>query len=316
MHAEAGNTKLRIAFAGTPDFAVPALEGMISEGFQPLVVLTQPDRKAGRGRRLRAGPVKEFALQASIRVLQPERLSDAEIQTELQSLQLDLMIVVAYGLILPKTVLAIPKYGCWNIHASLLPRWRGAAPIQRAIEAGDKTSGVSIMQMAAGLDTGPVFLQAGTKLQPEDTGGSLHDRLAGLGTAAVLDCLDRLVTGDMPEPAAQDQSLASYASKLDKTEAMIDWNTPAVELERRIRAFNPWPVCWSDLEGQRIRIWQAEILEQLNSSPAGSIVAADAAGIDINTSDGVLRLLEIQAAGGKRMPVADYLNAHPVRRNP
>jgi methionyl-tRNA formyltransferase len=316
MHAEAGNTKLRIAFAGTPDFAVPALEGMISGGFQPLVVLTQPDRKAGRGRRLRVGPVKEFALQAGIRVLQPERLSDAEIQTELQSLQLDLMIVVAYGLILPKTVLAIPKYGCWNIHASLLPRWRGAAPIQRAIEAGDKTSGVSIMQMAAGLDTGPVFLQADTELQPEDTGGSLHDRLAGLGTAAVLDCLDRLITGDMPEPAAQDQSLASYASKLDKSEAMIDWNTPAVELERRIRAFNPWPVCWSDLEGQRIRIWQAETLEQLNSSPVGSIIAADTAGIDINTSDGVLRLLEIQAAGGKRMPVADYLNAHPVRRNP
>jgi methionyl-tRNA formyltransferase len=315
MPAGPGQYPLRIAFAGTPDFSVPALKGMIAEGYPPLVVLTQPDRKAGRGRALKASPVKQQAIEAGIPVWQPERLSGEEIQSDLKRLNLDLMIVVAYGQILPQAVLDIPRYGCWNIHASLLPRWRGAAPIQRAIEAGDAESGVSIMQMAAGLDTGPVFLMAETDIESQETGGSLHDRLAKMGVAALLDCLDMLNAGNMPEPVAQNPEDSTYASKLDKSEAEIDWKLPAAQLERKIRAFNPWPVCWFELEGQRIRIFAAEVFNAAPDLPPGSVIAASAVGIDVLTGDGGLRLLEIQAAGGKRMSAADYLNAHPIRIN-
>jgi len=313
MQAESGQTKLSIAFAGTPDFAVPALEAMICESFKPVAVLTQPDRRAGRGRNLQASPIKKCANEAQIEVLQPERLSGKDIQNRLRSMHLDLMIVAAYGLILPVEVLNIPRYGCWNIHASLLPRWRGAAPVQRAIEAGDKETGISIMQMATGLDTGPVFLQAVTPVTRTETGGSLHHRLAQLGAASLLDCLDMLAAGNMPEPVAQDDQLTTYAAKLDKAEAQIDWRQTAEIIEQRIRAFNPWPVCWFELNGERLRVWAAMVINRDCPGPGGTIVAADAEGIDICTGEGALRLLEVQKAGSKRMSVADYLNAHPVQ---
>jgi methionyl-tRNA formyltransferase len=313
MSIEPHEPPLRIAFAGTPDFAELALATMIENGFAPVAVLTQPDRPAGRGRTLQGSPVKQCATRYDIRVLQPERLSGTEIQSELHSMKLDLMVVVAYGLILPQAVLSIPRYGCWNIHASLLPRWRGAAPIQRAIEAGDEKSGVCIMQMAAGLDTGPVFLCMETPVKPDETGGSLHDRLAEMGSVALLECLDRLEAGNMPEPVAQDERNASYASKLDKAEAGIDWQLPAIVIERRIRAFNPWPVCWCEIDGTRIRVWSAGAVSGTSTATPGTVVAAGPEGIDIASSDGLVRLLEVQRAGGKRMPVAQYLNAHRVR---
>lgn len=304
---------LRLAFAGTPDFAATPLKAMLDHGFSPLLVLTQPDRPAGRGRVLQASPVKQCALQKGIPVLQPESLRDPAVQSELGSLRLDLLVVVAYGLILPPEVLRIPRYGCWNIHASMLPRWRGAAPIQRAIEAGDTSSGVCIMQMAAGLDTGPVYLCSETEISPGETGGSLHNRLADMGAAALLECLGMLETGTMPEPVGQDDQHATYAAKLAKAEAKIDWNAPAVEIERRIRAFNPWPVCWAEIQGERLRVWRADVVGDSPGAPPGTVIASGAEGIEIAASGGRVRLLEVQRAGGKRMPAAEYLKAHPLR---
>ena len=313
-----GISELIIVFAGTPDFAVPALEAMVAHGYPPLGVLTQPDRPAGRGRSLQPSAVKQCASAHGIKVLQPERLSGETIFGDLEKLQPDLMIVVAYGLILPVSILELPRYGCWNIHASLLPRWRGAAPVQRAIEAGDRKSGVCIMQMEAGLDTGPVLQQTETEIRALETGGSLHDRLAQMGASALLECLDKLDAGKPPSPMVQDDTLASYAGKVSKSEAKIDWQVPAVVLERRVRAFNPWPVCWCEIDGERLRIWSAEALENVDFSngktgQAGSVTAAGPGGIDVATSKGLLRLLEVQRAGGRRMSTAQYLNAHPVR---
>ena len=314
----ASNSKLNLAFAGTPDFAVPALEAMVAHGYPPLAVLTQPDRPAGRGRSLQPSAVKQNAVAHGIRVLQPERLTGEAIPGELEKLRLDLMIVVAYGLILPQGVLTLPRFGCWNIHASLLPRWRGAAPIQRAIEAGDRKSGISIVQMEAGLDTGPVLQQMQTGIQASTTGGSLHDALAQMGASALLDCLDQLNAGRPPPPVEQDDALASYARKLSKAEAKIDWQLPAAVLERRVRAFNPWPVCWCEIDGERLRVWSAEAMENAHTGntvigQAGSVVATGPGGIDIATSHGLLRLLEVQRAGGRRISVAQYLNARTVR---
>lgn len=306
-------TRLRIAFAGTPDFSVPALQAMINKGYMPVLVLTQPDRRAGRGRTLQPGPVKKCAINHNIPVLQPEKLSGAGIQSELQAMNLDLMVVVAYGLILPLKILQIPSHGCWNIHGSLLPRWRGAAPVQRAIEAGDKTTGISMMQMDAGLDTGAVLSLTTTDIAEDETGGSLHDRLAELGAKALVESLDKLANNALPQAVKQDEGLVTYASKLDKAEARIDWLLSAVNLERKIRAYNPWPVCWFELDGKRIRVWNAEAIGTQCRHDRGEILAANAHGIDIATADGILRLTEIQSAGGKRMSVADYLNAHAVR---
>ena len=313
-----GKSKLNIAFAGTPGFAVPALEAMDANGFAPLLVLTRPDRPAGRGRSLQPSAVKHSASAHGIKVLQPEHLSGEVILGELEKLQLDLMVVVAYGLILPVSVLSLPRYGCWNIHASLLPRWRGAAPVQRAIEAGDANSGVCIMQMEAGLDTGPVLQRVETDIRAAETGGSLHDRLARMGALALLDCLEKLNAGRPAAPVEQDDDLASYARKLNKSEAKIDWQQPATVLERRVRAFNPWPVCWCEIDGERLRIWSAEAAGNDNTGNAGmgkpgSVTAAGPGGIEVATSDGLLRLLEVQRAGGKRMSAAQYLNAHVVR---
>ena len=318
MQTEPGQSSLRVAFAGTPEFAVPALEAMVAHGYPPLVVLTRPDRPAGRGRSLQPSAVKQSASAHGIRLLQPERLSGEAIARELEKLRLDLMIVVAYGLILPVSVLALPRYGCWNIHASLLPRWRGAAPIQRAIEAGDPKSGVCIMHMEAGLDTGPVLHRAETQIQAAETGGSLHERLARMGASALLYCLDKLHAGRPPAPMEQDDALASYAGKLNKAEARLDWQLPASVLERQVRAFNPWPVCWCEIDGERLRIWRAEALKNVHTGNtgiirAGTVAAAGPGGIDVATAHGLLRLLEVQRAGGKRISAAQYLNAHPVR---
>lgn len=303
---------LRILFAGTPDFAVASLRKLISRGFPPVAVFTQPDRPAGRGREPQASPVKQAALAAGIPVHQPPSLREDEAREEIASLKPDLMVVVAYGLILPAAILEIPVHGCWNIHASLLPRWRGAAPIQRAIEAGDGETGVCIMQMDTGLDTGPIIHQERITLDGSETGGSLHDRLAALGADTLLICLRRLTGGERLRPIAQPGRGVSYAGKLDKREARIDWSEPAALLERRVRAFDPWPVAWCSIAGERTRIWRAAVIRDSAGLSAGSVIRADRRGIDVATGRDTLRLLELQPPGKRRMSAADYLNSRSL----
>ena len=303
---------LRILFAGTPDFAVVPLNALVAQGFAPIAVLTQPDRPAGRGREPQASPVKRAALSAGIDVYQPQSLRNAEARELVASLAPDLMVVVAYGLLLPADILSIPTFGCWNIHASLLPRWRGAAPIQRAIEAGDRETGISIMQMDPGLDTGPVMRQERIALRADETGGSLHDRLAALGAEALLSCLRQLTAGAAPSPVTQPAHGVSYAGKLQKSEAEIDWSEPAEVLERRVRAFDPWPVAWCMVGGERTRIWRASLARPQCDATPGTVLSANRDGIDIATGQGVLRLLELQPPGKRRMNAADYLNARQL----
>jgi methionyl-tRNA formyltransferase len=300
---------LRIVFAGTPAFAVPALERLIGKGFAPLAVVTQPDRQAGRGRKMQSSPVKLAALTAGIEVRQPASLKDADFCGWLRQLRPDLLVVVAYGQILPGEVLHVPAYGCWNIHASLLPRWRGAAPIQRAIEAGDAETGVCIMQMDAGLDTGAVLERCSTAIMPDDTGGSLHDRLAELGANALLGCVQRLQAGTLPAPVAQEKTGISYAAKLEKAEAELEWTTDAATLARRVRAFNPWPMAWCDIGGERTRITAAVALPGSRGQIPGSVVHSGASGIDIATANGVLRILRLQRPGGVELSATEYLSA-------
>ena len=305
------NRRLRLVFAGTPDFAVPGLDTVLDSGHELLAVYTQPDRPAGRGRQLTPSPVKQRALAAGIDVRQPETLRDASVQADLAALAPDLMIVIAYGLILPKKVLAIPAHGCWNVHASLLPRWRGAAPIQRAILAGDDETGVCLMQMAAGLDTGPVLLSEATDIEADDTGQSLHDRLAVLGAQALAEGLHLLAGEVLPPAAAQNDIGVTYAHKLEKAESKLDWSQSAVELDRRIRAFEPWPGTEGDIAGERLRIWQARPLAEKHDATPGAVLGASRDGIDIACGEGVLRVLGVQRAGGRRIGVADYLNGRP-----
>ena len=307
----AGPAHLRTVFAGTPGFAIPALELLVRRGFPPVAVLTQPDRRAGRGRKLQASPIKLASLAAGIPVHQPLSLKDPGFATWLAGLQPDLLIVVAYGLILPGTVLGIPKFGCWNIHASLLPRWRGAAPIQRAIEAGDEETGVCIMQMDTGLDTGPVLVREVEEIAADDTAASLHDRLAKLGAESLLRCVQQLAAGGVPKAEAQASTGATWAAKLEKSEAELDWGEDATILERKVRAFNPWPVAWCDIAGERTRIWLAKAVHAQSAALPGTVIAATAAGIDISTPTGILRCLRLQRPGGRQLSAAEYLNARP-----
>jgi methionyl-tRNA formyltransferase len=299
----------RLIFAGTPEFAVPSLQILLDNGYSLVAVYTQPDRPAGRGRQLRASPLKTRAQAAGIPVYQPTTLRDPAMQAELAALQPDLLVVAAYGLILPPEVLAIPRVDCINVHASLLPRWRGAAPIHWSLLSGDAETGISIMRMEAGLDTGPVFTQAACPIPPGITGGELHDGLAMLGAmllhATLPDILSRRLA---PQP--QDDALATYAPKLNKTDLELDWNQPALELERRVLAFNPWPVTHTRLEDSILRIWRAAADEaEPVTAPPGTVLREDASGIVVATGSGVLRLTEVQLPGGKPMPAAAFLNA-------
>jgi len=304
----------RLIFAGTPEFAATSLQALLDArgdtGHELVAVYTQPDRPAGRGRKLQASPVKTLAQAHQIPVYQPENFKDPAAIETLQKLDADLMIVAAYGLLLPPAVLEAPALGCINIHASLLPRWRGAAPIQRAILAGDRETGITIMQMNEGLDTGDILLKLSCPIEETDTGGSLHDKLAKLGGEALLAALEKLERGELrPEP--QNNSQSTYAAKLSKQDALLDWQDDAQALARRVRAFNPWPMAQTRIDDQVLRIWAAEAVEDShNNSEPGTVVASSRAGIDIATNHGLLRLKQLQPAGKKAMDAPAFLNGY------
>ncbi len=294
---------MRVAFAGTPEFAAVALRALLAAGFDVPLVLTQPDRPAGRGQRLIASPVKQVALAHGIVVHQPERLKDPATHGPLIAAGADVLVVAAYGLILPQAVLDIPKHGCLNIHASLLPRWRGAAPIQRCLEAGDAETGVTIMRMEAGLDTGPMLLTETIKVGAGETASTLHDQLVALGGRLIVEALRQIET---LAPAAQPAEGVTYAHKIDKAEAAIDWRRPASEIERRIRAFDPFPGCTSQLGDTTIKLWRALPAEG-NGQP-GEILAVSPLGITVACGEGAVKLVEMQKPGGRRLASADFLS--------
>ena len=304
--------ELKIVFAGTPEFSLPPLQALLQSEHQITAVYTQPDRPAGRGRRLMPSPVKQLALTNELQVFQPLNFKREEDLLQLESLSADLMVVVAYGLILPARVLRAPRLGCINIHASLLPRWRGAAPIQRAIQAGDRQTGVTIMRMDAGLDTGPMLLVKTCPISDRDTAASVHDRLAVLGAEALLEALPGVADGSLAAQM-QDESGACYAQKLDKAEALIDWTRPAIEIDRRIRAFIPWPVAQTELDGKPLRIWRCSVQPGIGgAAQPGCVVAADQRGIDVVTGNAVLRIHELQPPGKRVMSAAEFLNARSL----
>lgn len=298
----------RIVFAGTPEFAVPSLSLLGRTSADVAAVLTQPDRPAGRGRRLTASPIKRLATELGIPVYQPSTLRHWT--TELSALNPDLVVVAAYGLLLPVDFLNVPRLGCINVHASLLPRWRGAAPVQRAIEAGDTTTGISLMQMDQGLDTGDILAQAEIPISPEETGGSLHDKLANLGAEVLGDSLPTL---EALQRSARQQSTQglTYARKVEKSESRIDWEAPAAEIERRIRAFNPWPSCHAIHEEERIIIRRAAVTKSSRKAKPGTIWVSENH-IEVSTGAGGLRLLEVQTPGRKPLPAAEFLNGHAL----
>ena len=302
----------RIAFAGTPAFAVPSLRAIAATGATVPLVLTQPDRPAGRGRRVTASPVKELAVELDLPLAQPVTLREATLVPSLPE-RPDLMVVIAYGLLLPRALLEWPRLGCVNLHASLLPRWRGAAPIQRAVLAGDAVTGISVMQMDAGLDTGPVHLERSTPIGAEETAGELHERLAVLAAEALLAALPSILAGTSVA-VPQQSTLATVAPKIAKTEALLDWREPAPLLERRVRAFNPWPIAEAKLsDGRRLRVFEAVAVAAASvAAPPGTIVAAGRAGIDVAAGEGVLRLRRIQPPSGRTMDVEAYLAAHAL----
>jgi methionyl-tRNA formyltransferase len=301
----------RLLFAGTPDFAVPALQALIASGNAPLAVLTQPDRAAGRGRRVRLGPVKKVAVDAGIEVLQPERLR-ADQTSSLKAFQPDLLITAAYGLILPRWLLELPRFGCWNLHASLLPRWRGASPINQAILHGDAETGVSLMRMEAGLDTGPVLAQVRTAIGPEETAGQVHDRLALLAADLLMDHLARLSEAEQPQAQPQDDRLATHAPLIRREHARLDWSDSADELVRQVRAYNPWPVAFAELEGQEMKVYRAQVGKRFEAPP-GQLIRGHGRrdAVIVSCSDGSLEILELQSPGRNKVAAADWLNAHP-----
>jgi methionyl-tRNA formyltransferase len=306
---------MRVIFAGTPEFARAALESLHRAGFQIPLVLTQPDRPAGRGMKLQASPVKQFALEQGIAVAQPRSLrldgkypdDAAAAKAAIEAAQADAMVVAAYGLILPQWVLDPPRLGCLNIHASLLPRWRGAAPIHRAIEAGDAETGITIMQMDAGLDTGPMLLTQRLAIEAADTTASLHDKLAPLGGRLIVEALELAACGGL-RPVAQPAEGVTYAHKIEKAEAALDWSLPAAVLERKIRALDPFPGAASAIQGETIKIWGAR-LDPAGATAAtpGTVLCVDGSGVAVACGEGVLRLTQLQRSGGKRLPVADFL---------
>ena len=302
----------KIVFAGTPVFAVPSLRSLLSKGVEVPVVLTQPDRPAGRGRRLTQSSVKQEALAQGLVVCQPSSLESGALGDH-GGLKPDLLVVVAYGLLLPTWVLEWPRLGAINVHASLLPRWRGAAPIQHAVMAGDAETGVSIMEIDAGLDTGPVYGQRSAAIEPAESAGELHDRLAKLGAELLGNLLPGILCGDL-SPVPQEQSKVTYAPKIEKQDAPLDWTLGAVELERRIRAFNPWPVAETmTMDGRRVRIWEAIALKGACSKSVGSVIAATKHGIDVATGEGALRILRLQSPGKKAMAAEEYVNAYRLQ---
>ena len=303
---------MNIVFAGTPDFAVSSLKALNESRHKVIAVYTQPDRPAGRGRKVQASPVKQYAVAHGLPVFQPDNLTKQEDVNQLESLQPDIMVVVAYGLILPPSVLEIPRKGCLNVHASLLPRWRGAAPIQRAIEAGDKTTGVTIMQMDAGLDTGAMLLKKETPIGKDDTAANLHDRLAELGAEALLLVLEKLEQSALSgEP--QNEREATYAKKLEKAEARIDWSMPADVLARKVRAFNPWPAANCSFNGKRLRVLQASVMPSSNDKvESGTVSEIDNDIISVQTGDGLLAISQLQLEGGRPQTVREFLNGHPL----
>ncbi len=302
----------RIVYAGTPDFAVPALEALINAGYDVVAVYTQPDRRAGRGRKISMSPVKSVAIEHDIVVEQPQSLRDAEQLAVLQSYRPDLMVVAAYGQILPQDVLAVPVHGCFNIHASLLPRWRGAAPIQRAIEQGDAKSGVTIMQMDKGLDTGDMLHKVECDIDINTTGVELHDQLAALGTKALMDTLEQLHNQSLG-PQKQDDAASCYAAKIEKSEALLDWTQPAAVLHRKVCAFNAWPVAQTVLNDEIIRVWESTLPESGGSGKPGEILATNGH-LDVATGDGVLRIHKLQPPGKKAMLVSDFLNSRSIEK--
>ena len=302
------STSLRIIFAGTPDFAARHLDALLSSGHQVVGVFTQPDRPAGRGKKLMPSPVKVLAEEHGLPVFQPASLRPQENQQLVADLNADVMVVVAYGLILPKVVLDMPRLGCINVHGSLLPRWRGAAPIQRSLWAGDTDTGVTIMQMDVGLDTGDMLYKLSCPITDEDTSATLYDKLAELGPKGLIDTLQQLADNRV-QPEVQDEALVTYAEKLTKEEARLDWSLPAAQLERCIRAFNPWPMSWLEIDGQPVKVWQASVIAGPVNAAPGTIIEANKQGIQVATVEGILNLESLQPAGKKAMSAQDLLNS-------
>lgn len=299
---------LKVAFAGTPEFAARHLDALIDSQHQLVAVYTQPDRPAGRGKKLTASPVKQLAEKAQLPVYQPASLKGAEAQAELRALTPDIMVVVAYGLLLPQAVLDIPRLGCINVHASLLPRWRGAAPIQRAIEAGDATTGVTIMQMAAGLDTGDMLHKVSCAIEADDTAASLHDRLAEIGPPALLHTLNRIAVGDITAEV-QDDTLSNYARKIDKSEAEINWQLDANTLNRQVHAFNPFPTAYTLVNNERLRVHFAQPAQKTSArAEPGTVLSVSPAGIEVQCGDGVLQITRLQMPGKRAMSAAEFIN--------
>jgi len=302
------STSLRIIFAGTPDFAARHLDALLSSGHQVVGVFTQPDRPAGRGKKLMPSPVKVLAEEHGLPIFQPASLRPQENQQLVADLNADVMVVVAYGLILPKAVLDMPRLGCINVHGSLLPRWRGAAPIQRSLWAGDADTGVTIMQMDVGLDTGDMLYKLSCPITDEDTSATLYDKLAELGPKGLIDTLQQLADNRV-QPEVQDEALVTYAEKLSKEEARLDWSLPAAQLERCIRAFNPWPMSWLEIDGQPVKVWQASVIAGPVNAAPGTIVEANKQGVQVATVEGILNLESLQPAGKKAMSAQDLLNS-------